>query len=338
MISVIIPSYNSEKTIGNCIKALQAQSIKNYEVVDKEGSTAYISQKFEIIVVDDGSIDKTADIVKSFKNVKFFKRSHKGPASARNFGAKMARGEILLFTDSDCEPDSNWIAEMAEPFKDKLIVGVSGTYRTRQIEIIARFAQYEIEERHAKMAKMKSIDFIGTFSAGYRKDIFEKFGGFDESFSTSAGEDPELSFRMAEAGHRMVFAPKAFVYHIHPNTPYKYLRQKYRNAYWRVAVYAKRKKTVMKGHSYTPTSALIEAVCAVLFLLSLLWYVINPTSGISIVTGGFLLLTFIMSTPLIYHISEKDLQVGISSPFIIMARAFVTAFGISLGLLRRAFR
>lgn len=334
MISVIIPSYNSEKTIGNCIKALQSQSIKNYEVEERDSGSAHVYQKFEIIVVDDGSIDRTADIVKSFKNVKFFRRQHKGPASARNFGAKMARGNILLFTDSDCEPDRNWVAEMAAPFSDKLIVGVSGTYRTRQKEIIARFAQYEIEERHEKMAGMKSIDFIGTFSAGYRKEIFEKFGGFDESFSTSAGEDPELSFRIGEAGYRMIFAPKAIVYHTHPNTLYKFLRQKFRNSYWRVAVYVKRKKTVLKGHSYTPTSALIEAICAAGFLVALLFYSILH---VPFIFQGLLLFTFLPSIPLTYHISKKDIVVGLASPFIIILRAFATAFGISLGLFRRRF-
>jgi len=339
MISVIIPSYNSEKTMGNCIKAIQSQSIKNYELEEKESGSVRINQKIEIIVVDDGSSDKTADIVKSFRTVKFFKRTHKGPASSRNFGAKMARGDILLFTDSDCEPDKNWIAEMTEPFKkDKSVVGVSGTYRTRQNEIIARFAQYEIEARHAKMADMKSIDFIGTFSAGYRKEIFQKFGGFDESFSTSAGEDPELSFRMAEAGLKMVFAPKAIVYHTHPNTLMKYLRQKFRNSYWRVYVYAKRKKTVMKGHSYTPTGAVTEAICAVLFLLSLIFYRIEPTMGVRYVIGGLLVSTFIWSTPLIYYISGKDPVIGLWSPFIIILRAFATAFGIILGLLRRLFK
>ncbi|VVB60031.1 Glycosyltransferase AglI [uncultured archaeon] len=320
MISVIIPAYNSEKTIRGCLQALQSQSIKDIEV----------------IVVDDGSSDDTASIVKSFKNVKFFKRQHKGPASERNFGAKMAKGEILLFTDSDCEPDKNWVSEMVAPFKsDKSVVGVSGTYRTRQKELIARFAQYEIEERHEKMAKAGSIDFIGTFSAGYRKEIFDKFGGFDESFSTSAGEDPELSFRIAEAGYKMVFAPKAFVYHTHPNTLRKYLKQKYRNAFWRVAVYAKRKKTFRKGHSYTPTSALIEAICVAGFLISLFLYLIYPTAGYKAITRGFLLFTFLPSALLTYHIAEKDIAVGMASPFIIILRAFVTAFGITRGFLKR---
>ncbi len=322
-VSVIIPTYNSEKTIKACLEALYFQNFKGTH---------------EIIVVDDGSSDNTSSILKSFKNAKFFKRTHSGPAAARNFGAKMAKGDILLFTDSDCEPDVNWIAEMAAPFKDNSVVGVSGTYRMRQKEIIARFAQYEIEERHQKMAKMDSIDFIGTFSAGYRKEIFQKFGGFDESFSTSAGEDPELSFRIAEAGHRMVFAPKAFVYHTHPNSLMKYLRQKYRNAYWRVSVYAKRKKTAIKGHSYTPTSALIEAECAAGFVAVMALYLIFPTVGFLFVAGGFLLLTFLPSAQLTHYTSKKDIVVGVFSPFIIILRAFATSFGISFGLLRRLFK
>ncbi len=319
MMSVIIPSYNSEKTINNCLEALQSQTFKD----------------IEIIVIDDGSNDGTASIIKSFKNVKFFKKSHKGPASARNFGAKMAKGKILLFTDSDCEPDKNWVAEMAAPFSDKTVAGVSGTYRTRQKELIARFAQYEIEERHQNMAESESIDFIGTFSAGYRKDIFVKFGGFDESFSTSAGEDPELSFRLAEKGYKMVFTPNAFVYHTHPNTLKKFLRQKYRNSYWRVMVYQKRKATFRKGHSYTPTSALIEAVCAAAFLASLFFYIIFPTQGYKAITAGFLFLTFLPSIALTCYISKKDIAVGIISPFIIMLRAFATAFGIMRGLFKR---
>lgn len=136
----------------------------------------------------------------------------------------------------------------------------------------------------------------------------------------------------------MVFAPKAIVYHTHPNTLMKYLRQKYRNAYWRVSVYAKRKKTFSKGHSYTPKSALIEVECAVVFLVVTALYLIFSIASYSIMAGGLLLFTFIPSASLTYYISEKDLVVGVFSPFIIMARAFATALGISLGLLRRAFR
>ncbi len=321
-VSAIIPSYNSEKTIKKCLDALNSESAKNYE----------------IIVADDGSTDNTATIIRSFKNVKFFKRPHKGPASARNFGAKMAKGGILLFTDSDCEPDKNWIAEMAAPFSDKNVVGVSGTYRTRQKELAARFAQYEIGERHKKMAMAKSIDFIGTFSAGYRKEIFGRFGGFDESFSTSAGEDPELSFRMAEAGHKMVFAPNAFVYHSHPDTLWKFLRQKYRNAYWRVAVYQKRKKTALRGHSYTPKSAMMEAGFAgwaALFAIALVMGFTPLNKAFVIFETIFLSLTVVPSYALIAAILKKDFAVGLISPFIIMLRAFATASGIMAGIFRR---
>jgi len=329
MISVIIPTYNSEKTIADCIGALEKQAT---------------DQRFEIIVVDDGSKDKTAEAVKPFKTVRFFQMAHKGPAFARDFGAKMAKGEILLFTDSDCAPEKNWIAEMVAPFSEKSVAGVSGTYRTNQKEIIARFAQYEIEARHEKMARQESIDFIGTFSAGYRKKIFSEFGGFDTSFSTSAGEDPELSFRISEAGHRMVFAPNAIVYHTHPDTVGKYLKQKFRNSYWRVYVYAKRKKTFKGGHSYTPISAILEAMFAG---MSVLWLMVlissmmayKETNMLSIISAfmalGSLLLTTVPSYSLIGHILKKDFAVGIMAPFIILARAFATAFGITLGVVRR---
>ncbi|HKZ45183.1 MAG TPA: glycosyltransferase family A protein, partial [archaeon] len=115
MISVIVPAYNSEKTIDSCIKSLLNQS--------------FPKKQYEIIIVDDGSSDKTAEVASKYC-VRLFKRPHKGPAAARNFGAKHARGNILLFTDSDCVPDKRWIKLMTEPFKDEQIVGVSGAYRT----------------------------------------------------------------------------------------------------------------------------------------------------------------------------------------------------------------
>ena len=115
----------------------------------------------------------------------------------------------------------------------------------------------------------------------------------------------------------------------------KYLRQKYRNAYWRVSVYAKRKATFKKGHSYTPASVLIEAICAAGFAISVFLFLAYPTSINSALMSAFLLFTFIPSALLTYYISEKDLVAGVFSPFIIMARAFATALGIVLGLLKR---
>lgn len=107
-ISVIIPSYNSEKTIKQCLESLIQQSLKS-----------------EIIVIDDHSTDKTVAIVKSFSQIRFFQQSHQGPGSARNLGAKNARGNILVFVDSDMEFDRNFLEDLTKPITT---AGVKGSW------------------------------------------------------------------------------------------------------------------------------------------------------------------------------------------------------------------
>jgi glycosyltransferase involved in cell wall biosynthesis len=111
-VSVIVPVYNGEKIISECLNSLKRQDFR---------------EKYETIVVDDGSTDNTAKIVKKIKGVVLLKQNHKGPAVARNFGAKKSRGEILLFTDADCIVEKDWIKQMIEPFKKNEIIGIQGS-------------------------------------------------------------------------------------------------------------------------------------------------------------------------------------------------------------------
>ena len=151
-VSVIVPAYNAQKTIGQCIDALLAQT--------------YPRESYEVIVVDDGSTDGTADVVKAYP-VKYLYQRNQGPATARNIGVREAQGEIILFTDSDCVPFDNWIAEMTKPFEDKEVVAVKGAYKTRQKSMTARFAQLEFEERFEMLKKAESIE-IGRASCRER--------------------------------------------------------------------------------------------------------------------------------------------------------------------------
>lgn len=141
LISIIIPAYNSEKTIGKTIEALLKQD--------------YPKKNYKITIVDDGSNDNTCSVVSKYP-VKLVKIKHSGPAKARNFGVKKSKGSIIVFTDADCVPSENWIKNMVEPFKNPEIVGVSGTYKTSNSnKFMARFSGYEIEQRHEKNEKTK---------------------------------------------------------------------------------------------------------------------------------------------------------------------------------------
>ena len=97
-ISIIIPIFNSGKTIKACLKSLTKQSLKP-----------------EIIIVDDGSKDDFKSIVQSFPQVKLLIQKHQGPAVARNLGAKQAKGKILVFVDSDMEFDQNFLKDLTKP-------------------------------------------------------------------------------------------------------------------------------------------------------------------------------------------------------------------------------
>ena len=167
--SVIIPAYNAEDTVEACIKSVLDQSLAR--------------ERFEVILVDDGSRDGTAGIVERYP-VRYFRQENQGPAAARNKGAQLAKGDIILFTDSDCVPDHRWLENMVAPFSENPdISGVKGAYKTRQKSLTARFAQAEFEDRFELLKKADFIDMVDTYSAGFRRDIFLASGGFGPFFS-----------------------------------------------------------------------------------------------------------------------------------------------------------
>ena len=173
-VSIIVPAFNSDVTIERCLSALQKQT--------------YPQDRYEIIVVDDASTDNTTEIA-SKVGVIVVDEGKLGKSGVRNLGAQRATGEIILFTDSDCEPISNWIELMVAPFKDNDVAGVKGAYWSQQKDMVARFTQIEVEERYRRMAQQESINFIDTYAAGYRREIFLANNGFDETLPEDEDQD-----------------------------------------------------------------------------------------------------------------------------------------------------
>jgi len=321
-ISIIIPAYNAEKSVRACLESVLGQ---------KAGF------RFEAIVVDDGSTDGTRKIVEALKknhgNLRLESQMNSGPAVARNNGAECAKGKKIIFLDSDCVVENNWLEEMAKPFSDPKVAGVQGIYRSRQKELAARLTQLEIQSRYEKMAKEKYIDFIGSYSAAYDKKVFLDAGGFDESFPIASGEDTDLAFKICKTGKKMVLAPKAKLWHLHPNTWKKYFRVKYLRAYWRTKVYRKHSDKIVND-SYTSKMmkaqiglACLTVLCALLSLLNhafLFW------------SGIFAILIFLTALPFAFWAMRIDFPAGIASIFTTFARSFVFAAGFIMGIIREA--
>lgn len=201
MISVIIPTYNEEKVLSDCIESLGFQTLTD----------------FEIIVVDDGSTDGTLEILKNLEKLlpsfKFFQENHKGAGAARNLGAGHAKGEILVFVDADMTFDKNFLEKLTEPIRKSL---VKGTFSKE--EIVSNWDNpwsrcwninegWEEKRRHPK----NFPDHQPVFRA-ILKSEFDKVGGF-----TPGGYDDDWSLSR-KLGYEAISAPDAVFYHKNPSS------------------------------------------------------------------------------------------------------------------------
>ncbi len=309
-VSIIIPTFNGASRICNCLEALIKQCH---------------ARNAELFVVDDGSTDNTAEIVRRYSAVRLITQSNAGPAAARNRGAVQASGAILIFTDDDCVPANGWLEAMLEPFTYPEVVGAKGVYRTCQNSLVARFVQIEYEDRYRRMARFPEIDFVDTYSAAFRREPFLEMNGYDPSFPIACAEDVDLSYRMAMQGWKMRFVPEAVVYHTHPDSIGKYLRKKYKFAFWRIQAVRKNPSKGIKD-SHTPQLMKLQLLFPpVLLLASVIDIVARPSISVSaIATAAFLLST----VPFVSRAIVKDPPVGLLAPVFLALRACAQFLGV----------
>ncbi len=318
-VSVVVPAYNAAATLPACLRALRQQT----------------HMPDEIIVVDDGSTDTTPDIAKGHGVGLLSTRGKSGPAIARNLGALSARSDIVAFTDADCEPAPDWLEELIRPFnaidgQRSSVVGVKGAYLTRQHALVARFVQQEYAHKYQRMARLKQIDFIDTYSAAYRSDIFRDNGGFETAFPVPSVEDQEFSFRLARKGYRMVFAPLARVYHQHDASMAEYITRKFGIGYWKAFMLRWLPEKAFSD-THTPASQRWQIACLGATLLfcvcGFVWPVAWTLAMVCLVIG------FATSIPLLMQIARNDPAVVFIAPCVVLIRAMALAGGLIIGVI-----
>jgi GT2 family glycosyltransferase len=317
--SVIIPARNAASTIEACLIALGQQTVTPREV----------------IVVDDGSTDETADIARRM-GADVLTQDHAGAGAARNKGVGAASSELVLFTDADCTPERDWVERLVEAMEDGIVVAARGVCESEQREAIARFAQLEYDEKHRRLGRRRYVELVSTDSAAYRREALRAFGGFDEAFVAS--EDQDLSFRIVRSGHKIVFAPAAVVLHRHRPTVLGYVRRKFWIGYAKARI-GRRHPRMLVEDAYTPQNLKLQVGSASLVLVGL---AIAPfrRGGLRLAGGGALGFAA-GAIPIVRFGVSRDRGLIPFLPGLLALRALSLGTGLAVGLvaeLRRRAR
>lgn len=209
-ISVIICSYNGASTVESCLSSMMRIRYPG---------------EVEVIFVDDGSKDNTQEIVQKFPSVINIKQKNMGLSCARNVGMHAATGEIIVYTDSDCEADEDWLYYIALTLTRSKHVGLGGPnlIPDEGSWVADCVGQSPGGPTHVMIDDRTAEHVPGCNMAFYRWAALQ-IGGFDPQFRT-AGDDVDFIWRLQANGYTIGFAPSAQVWHYRRNTVQAYLKQ-----------------------------------------------------------------------------------------------------------------
>jgi cellulose synthase/poly-beta-1,6-N-acetylglucosamine synthase-like glycosyltransferase len=216
-LSVVIPVYNEEKNISHCLDAVFASD--------------YPKNKLEVIVVDDGSTDKTAEIVRKYP-VRFLSQHHKGKSEALTLGAKTASHEFVLAIDADTTIEKDCIKEIVKPLADQSIGATTGASKVKNMNALLGWFQ-NIEYLYNNLIRNSfslvfnnGIWFFGAIAC-YRKSVLEKVGYFKTHTLT---EDMDIALEIKKAGYKTYNVKDALGKTVVPSTLSSFYKQ--RSRWW----------------------------------------------------------------------------------------------------------
>lgn len=220
LVSVIVPVLNEQDTIEWTIRSLKEQTHVNTE----------------IIVVDDGSTDNTPEICKRLNDLRMITylrfTERNGKSAALNYGLQFAKGEYVVFVDSDTTFDINAIYNIIKPLNDPRVGIVSGNLmvRNRDNNILTAMQQIEylfsISVGRRIRARLGVLPIVSGAFGAFRKELIslDKIGGHEPG----PGNDSDLTIRVRKLGYKIEFAPDAICYTTVPEKFYSFIKQRWR--------------------------------------------------------------------------------------------------------------
>ena len=208
-VSVVVCAYNAERTMAPCLTSLENLTYPNYEV----------------IVVNDGSTDRTREIAERYEYIRLINQENKGLSAARNVGTAAATGEIVAFTDSDCVADPDWLTYLIATFLRSGRAAVGGpNFPPPEDALVPSAVAVSPGGPTHVLLNDEVAEHIPGCNMAFRKEVLQEINGFDPVFR-AAGDDVDLCWRLQNQGYQIGFSPAAVVWHFRRNTVKAYLNQ-----------------------------------------------------------------------------------------------------------------
>ncbi|MBC8501374.1 MAG: glycosyltransferase [DPANN group archaeon] len=234
-VSVIIPIFNSEKTLNGCLESVLNQSFKNYEV----------------ILVDNNSTDKSKQIISSFQNsnkkIRYFFEKEISRGAARNRGEKQAKGDIILMADADCVVPRSWIENMIFPIVANGYDAIQGFQENFQNNFWSKQTQIRLALKMNSFDSQNTIGMIDTKNFAIKTSVLKRLGFTNRKYIS--GNDTDLSIRFKKNNLKLVFLKSVKVKHNHPNSFRTIVSKCFYRAYW-CAIIAKDNKDYLKNTDF----------------------------------------------------------------------------------------
>ena len=216
LFSVIVPTHNRRASLQETLHSLFQQDYQN----------------FEIIVVNDGSTDDTDGYLSQVAlegKIVYLKQHNRGPASARNHGLSVAKGEYIAFTDDDCLVPLDWLRRFADYFERTRVDVVGGMVRNCVQRNIFSEVSQEMSNHFVKFLSRANqvTTFLTSNNVAYHSESVRKAGGFSDRFRHPGGEERALHHVILRQGGKVVMLPDQIVDHYHVLTLRSFLKQHY---------------------------------------------------------------------------------------------------------------
>jgi glycosyltransferase involved in cell wall biosynthesis len=242
--SIVVPTYGRPRSLPALLRALEA--------------TEFPKNRFEVLVVDDGSPEPVAPLLQPFPEglrLRVIRQPNSGPAAARNRGLREARGEFIVFTDDDCCPHPDWLPLLAEAATKQPEAMVGGhTINGLPESVCATLSQAIIDRLYQVWnTNPESVRFFASNNMLARKECLVALGGFDSAYGRAGGEDRGLCDHWRSSGRRMRYVPEAIVLHFQEEDLQSFIKRHFR--YGRGALeYHQRRRTALAGEAAASAS------------------------------------------------------------------------------------